>query len=312
MNRRIAFIAMMTALAAAPALAGDYRAPRNAYGAPDFDGLWSMTSLTELERPDEFKTLVVDEKEAAAYEKAHRNKPPSFADNEVGGGESEWWERDTGLAKIRGQYRTSWIVSPADGQVPISPEAKAFYKTRGETRKTHIDNPEDRNLSERCLDPGTPPFINFGNSDFFQVVQTKDQIALVSEYDHDVRIVRMDGGAQHPAPGTRQWRGDSIGRWQGETLVIDTTNFMAPEVDDPKKDPRSDMHIVERMTRISPTEMIYEFVVSNPSVQIQDMRGEMLVHVSNSAIYESTCHEGNYALEHILAGARQQDSKAKP
>jgi hypothetical protein len=310
--RGLYLLPLMIALAGTSALAADYHPPKNAYGAPDFDGMWSTASLTELERPDDLKTLVIGEADAAAFESKHRNKPPAFANDPVGGAESEWWERDVGLARIRGQIRTSWIVSPADGQIPNTPEAQAFYKARSAARKDRFDNPEDRSLGERCLDPGTPPMLNFGISDFFKVVQTRDQIALFSEYDHELRIVRMGQDARHPRADIRQWRGDSIGRWEGETLVIETTNFMPREVDDPKANPMSDMRLVERMTRISPDEMIYEFVLSNPSVQIQDLRGEMLVHTTKAAIYESTCHEGNYALEHILAGARQRDATVKP
>jgi len=304
---------LAVALAAAGAAsAGDYHAPRNGYGAPDFDGMWNTSSLTEMERPDAFKTLVASETEAATFEKAHRSKPPDFGpDDTVGGAESEWWERDVGLARIRGQIRTSWIFSPPDGQYPTRPEAKAFYKARSEARKANFDDPEGRSLSERCIDPVTPPMYNIGQGDFFQAVQTRDQIAFLSEWDHTLRIVRLGKGARHPAPDQRQWRGDSIGWFEGETLVVETTNFMPAEVDDPARDPKADIRLVERMTRISPTDMLYEFVISNPAVQIQDVRGEMLAHVSTKPIYESACHEGNYGLVGILSGARQQELTAK-
>ncbi|HEY0437506.1 MAG TPA: hypothetical protein VGC92_12770, partial [Phenylobacterium sp.] len=242
--------AMVMALMAGQALAGPPR--EAATRRPDFTGLWSTASLTELERPDDFKTLTATEAEAAAYEKAHRGKIPDIGskENPVGGPDSEWWELDVGLARIRGQARTSWIVSPADGQRPFTAAAKAANKARRDTMLTALDGPESRDSDERCLGYGgaAPPLENGGINDNFQIVQTGDQLAIQAEWMHDVRTVRIGPGETHLPASVRVPDGDSIGHWEGETLVIETTNFTPAEVRAPDGDPKADMRVVERLT----------------------------------------------------------------
>src|SRR4051812_25457724 len=162
------------AFAAAP-----YRAPLTWAGVPDLGGMWSNSSLTDVERPDELKSLVVPEKEAAAFEKDHRGKTPKDPEDTVGGNDSEWWETDVGLARIRGQARSSWLVAPASGKLPRSAQAKAARKARHQMRLTNFDNPEARSPDERCLatDSGGPPMFNGGYNDNFQFVQTADHLA---------------------------------------------------------------------------------------------------------------------------------------
>jgi hypothetical protein len=304
-------LALAWLVVAGPASAGEYRAPRTAYGAPSLDGTWSNASLTQLDRPDDFKTLVVPEAEAAAYEKAHRGKPPTIPDDTVGGAESEWWETDVGLARIRGQARTSWIVAPADGQLPFTAAAKAANKARSTRRKTDFDNPESRGLGERCLstEASGPPMLNGGYNDNYLIVQTPDQIAIMTEYMHDLRIVRL-GNVRHPPKEVRVWMGDSIGRWDGDALVIETTNFTAAEVRAPDGDATADMRVVERITRVSPTELHYAFMVQDPKSFVQSWRGEVSFRATGARIFEFACHEGNYSLTHELAGARQQEEAA--
>jgi len=304
---RSAIIFFILGLAGAASAADGYRAPRTPDGVPDLQGLWSNSSLTQLERPDELKSLVPSEADAKAYEKAHIGKPPSDPEDTVGGLQSEWWDWDDGFARIRGQARTSWIVSPADGKVPFTAESKALHKARHQRRKVDFDNPEGRSQDERCLstDAAGPPLQNGGYNDNFQFVQTRDRLAIMAEYMHDVRIVRL-GATQHLAPSLRQRMGDSIGRWEGETLVIETTNFAPEEVEDPKGNPASDQKVVERITRISPTALYYEFSVSNPAVFVQTWKGEMILHPTKGPIYEFACHEGNYAMEGMLRGGQRQ------
>jgi len=293
---------------AASAAAGEYRAPRTASGAPDLSGLWSNNSLTQLERPDDFKSLVVSEQEARTFEQKHRGQPPEIPNDVVGGANSEWWETDTGLARIRGQARSSWIVSPADGQLPFTAQAKAANKARRERRKTDFDNPESRDRGERCLaaEAAGPPMLNGGYDDNFMLVQTTDSVAILAEYMHDVRIVRL-GDAVHPPASVRRLMGDSIGHWEGDTLVIETTNFTRAEVGDDAP-PGADMTVIERLTRISPTELFYEFQVHDPAEFIQPWRGEMVLRATKGPIYEYACHEGNYALPSILSAGRQADA----
>ncbi len=288
------------------------RAPRH----PDFTGLWSSSSLTELERPDDFKTLTVTEAEAAAFEKAHRGKPPAIGDpnNSVGGPDTDWWERDVGLARIGGQIRTSWIVSPADGARPFTPAAKAAQKARRMRQRIELDGPESRDLDERCasLNAAGPPLDNGGVNDNFQFVQTRDHLAIYAEWMHVVRIVRL-ADATHPAPAVRLPMGDSIGHWQGAALVVETTNFRPRDVYGdavpPQVDPAADMRIVERFTRLSAGEILYAFEVTNPAQDTQTWRAEMLLHATRGPIYEYACHEGNYALANMLTGARRLEGK---
>ncbi|HEY8572701.1 hypothetical protein [Phenylobacterium sp.] len=299
---------------ALPAAAADYRAPRTASGAPDLGGDWTNRSLTSLERPKDFKTLVATGEEVAVYETKRRGQPPEAPpDDTVGGLESEWWETDVGLARIRGQARTSWLVSPADGQLPLRAEAVAFFKARRERNKTNYDNPETRSTGERCLstEASGPPLMNGGYNDNYQFVQTGDVLAIHAEYMHDVRVVRI-GATQHLPRQVRVWMGDSIGRWDGETLVIETTNFTPAEVQAPDGDGSADMRVVEKLTRIGPNQLHYYFRVENPKVFAQGWEGEQVFDRLAQPIYEFACHEGNYSLPHILAGGREIDRNPPP
>ena len=292
----------MALLAAAPARA-----------APDLSGLWSNNSLTQLERPDDFKTLVVSEVEAKAYEAKHRGKPPEGdPDDKVGGAESEWWETDIGLLRIRGQIRTSELVSPADGQLPRTAAAKAAGKVRRARRKIDFDNPEARSRSERCVstEAAGPPMLNGGYNDNYQFVQTGDQLAILAEYLSSLRIVRLAPGARHPPPSMRYAMGDSIGHWEGQTLVIETTNFIAAELaaDAP---PGADMTVIERITRTGPDTLHYAFWVHDPTQFTQPWQGELTFQATKGPIYEFACHEGNYALRSMLSAGRQAEDRAR-
>ncbi|MBS0363902.1 MAG: hypothetical protein JSR98_21220 [Proteobacteria bacterium] len=289
--------------------------PRALHQHPDFSGVWTSASLTNMERPDDFKALVATAAEAAKYEAAHRGKPPDVPpedpDHNVGGVESEWWETDVGLARIRGQIRTSWVVAPADGQLPISPAAKAFYKARRDHRKVDFDNPEGREQSERCVetDGAGPPYQNGGYNDNLEMVSTGDRLVMHSEWMSSLRIVRI-GAKDHLPADLRVPGGDSIAHWEGETLVIETTNFLPRDVDDPKGDPKADMKTVERFTRIGPDQLLYGFSVTNPAVFTQTWTGEMLLQRAKKPMYEYACHEGNYGLANMLTGARHVEAEA--
>jgi len=300
------FLGVALAAVSGAACAGG-RAPAK---HPDLSGFWSTASLTQEERDDAFKTLSVSEADAAAYEKKHRGKPPEDPEDTVGGGDSEWWETDVGLARIRGQIRTSWIVSPADGKAPMTAQARAFGKARSARRKVDFDNPESRGRSERCLEHGAqPPLENGGYNDNYQFVQTADALLIYAEWMNSWRVVRI-GDARHLPASVRVPGGDSIGHWDGATLVIETTNFLPRDVDAPNGDAAADMKIVERVTRVSPTELGYVFSITNPARYAQTWMGEVAFHPANGAIYEFACHEGNYGLANMLAGARHLEATA--
>ena len=276
---------------------------------PDLSGLWTNGSLTTLERPKDLKALVVTEAEAAAYEAKWRGKAPPIEDD-VGGADSEWWETDDGLARIRGQARTSWIVAPADGKLPFTAAATDQNAARKTKRKLPLDNPEGRGRTDRCL-PGAaagPPMLNGVYNNNYTFLQTRDALVIQAEYFSDVRIVRLDPGARHPPKSVRRWLGDSIGRWEGATLVIETTNFTALEVDAANGDTGADMMVTERLTRLGPDEIFYAFTVRNPARFVMPWQGEVVMRTTKGPMFEFACHEGNYALRSMLSAGRQADT----
>jgi hypothetical protein len=314
---RTCAIALALLIAASGAGAAGYRAPRAADGHADLGGLWSSTSLTELERPARFKTLTIPDAEALAYE---RRRPEDFSTtdiDEVGGRQSEasFWDLGARLARIGGQARTSWIVEPADGRLPFS-KAGLAQRARHVQAVGDPANPESRPSSERCLVAGWaaagPPMLNSPYANEYQFVQTRDAVAIHMESVHDVRIVRLDTAAHLPA-AMRPWMGDSLGHWEGDTLVVETTNFNpgdAPKVPTPLY-VSTDAKVTERFTRIAPTQMLYEFTVDDPKTYTQPWRAQMLFSASKGPIFEYACHEGNYSLPGILAGARREEAEAK-
>lgn len=277
--------------------------------AADLSGQWTTSTLTDFERPEELKGLVLSPADAAAYERKRRGRAPPIPDDTIGAAESEWWETDAPLARVRGQARSSWIVSPADGQMPFTAAARAANKARREASKTNFDNPEARPPGERCLETAGPPFGNGGYNDGFRIVQTRDAVAIHFEWMNDLRIVRLDD-RRHPPPSLRFAGGASVGWWEGPTLVIETTNFAPASVKAADGDPTRDMRVVERLTRLSASELHYEFFIHNPGRFIQPILGEMVFRATDRPMFEFACHEGNYALGHVLAGGRQADGAA--
>jgi hypothetical protein len=206
-------------LAAAPAPAAPpYHSPRMPWGAPDLEGDWTTFARTPLERPEGVISLSLSDADATALEKKLNQRIIHPADDPFGQGEAEWYP-DVKLARINGQARTSWIVSPADGHVPYKPEARKLYEAT-RARMTHgFDNPEDRPLQEQCL-VGTrgvsgPPMLSALFPTNFQIYQTADTVAILSEVNHDVRIIRLNG--THLPASIRPWMGDSIGHWEKKT-----------------------------------------------------------------------------------------------
>jgi hypothetical protein len=275
--------------------------------APDLEGDWTTSTLTPYARPAAFKSLVATEAEAAAYERKHRGRPPDQPQDAVGGAETDWWETDVGLTRIGGQARTSWIVSPADGRVPFTTEAQASNQARRARAETDFAGPEARPEGERCLASAAPPMISAGANDGFKIVQTPDAVVILVERSTTARIVRLDGSPHGPA-SIRTRNGESIGRWEGATLVIETRNFADATVPPAPGDDRSQLRVTERITRTGPGALHYAFSLSNPSRYVQPVEGEMVFRPSSRPMFEVACHEGNYALRNILAGARVQEA----
>ena len=294
-------------LAAAAAQAGEYRPPRLADGQVDLQGVWSHRNITPLERPEQFKSLVISREEAAQLqakilaksEDLSRPAEPSVY----------FWDR--GIEAIRGEYRSSIVIEPADGRIPGNDHFKARAKAAGAAVLTAFDGPEARPGSERCLAAisAAPPVTVVPASDLRQFVQTRDAIVIASEELHEARVIRMN--AKHAPSSVVSWLGDSIGWWEGETLVIETKYFAPTSAE--RAGPAHiflvgpDTTVTERITRVSADELSYVFTVEDPTYYTQPWRGETRFARSDEPILEYACHEGNYSLAYALMGGRATD-----
>jgi hypothetical protein len=306
-----------TILGAAAALAGAggaaVAAPAVKSGAPsrDLTGVWTNGWYTWLERPKEFKTLVVTPAEAEAFEAPRRALNGDLLDphDELGQATSEFPDQGPGLARIRGEIRSSWITDPPDGKVPWTDAARARVRPHAEPLENY-DNVEERPTDERCLTASGAgaPILNSHDTNLIQIVQTADSVVIVAEKNHDARIVRI-GQAPRPtesSPGFSGWMGVSTGHWEGATLVVETAG-LRPGItklsDSLSLSDRS--RVVERFTRSGPREITYEFEVSDPTLFTRPWRAEMIFRPAEGQLYEVACHEGNYSLPSILSAARQ-------
>jgi hypothetical protein len=315
-------------VSAAPGQPPAYKAPRTAYGTPDLQGIWNNTSLTFLQRTPMFKSLIATDKEEAAMVAMFKKMaggildtapvdpklPAPAAVKEVP--QADFVEMDMHLARIDGQPRSSWLVDPADGKLPFTEEA-AKVRAAADKAPEVFDNPEDRDTQERCLtavgSPEGPPMMNTGFNGNYQFIQTKDYVAILVEMNHDVRIIRLGDRTHQPAV-LQPWLGDSVGWWEGETLVVETTNLNVKGhvnalFGDFPYSPKT--KITERFTRVAKDQILYEFSVDDPLTFTKVWKAQMPMRAAKGPIYEYACHEGNYSLPNILAGARAEE-KAPP
>jgi hypothetical protein len=289
--------------------------PRTPDGQPDFQGSWSTATLTPLERPAQFAGKeFFTEQEAVEY--AKRTLEQVNSDRRDGGAEADlsrnynefWRDRGSSVVVTR---RTSLIVDPPDGKVPpLTPEAQRKRaameagvgepKTVSTSRPQRLPNgPEDMPLRIRCVSRDLP-MIPTPNNNFLQIVQSAGYVAILQEMMHEVRIIPLDRKA-HVDPRIRGYMGDSIGRWEGNTLMIDTTNFIGT---DNFYGADEAMHLTERLTRIDPNTILYQFTVDDPTAFTRPWSGEMSITKTDQPVEEYACHEGNYSMESILSGAR--------
>jgi hypothetical protein len=321
MNQRwflsaIALALLLVLLGPAPA-AGQtkaWTAPRTPDGQPDLQGYWSNATLTPLERPTELAGKpFLTEQEAAAYEKqllqtGNRDRREANAETDVGRAYNEFWfERGN---KVVGTRRTSLIVDPPDGRIPpLMPEAQQRADaTRAYARQHPADGPEDRGLPERCLlwPTAGPPMLPGGYNNNYQIIQSPGYVVILVEMIHDVRIIPLDG-RPHLGSSVRQWMGDSRGHWEGNTLVVDTTDFNGKAR---FRGADEKMHLTERFTRADPDTLLYEFSVDDPTAFTKPWSAQVPMRKSEGPIFEYACHEGNYGMEGILGGARAEEKKA--
>jgi hypothetical protein len=296
--------------------------PRTADGRPDLQGVWDFRTITPMERPVALgtKEFLTDE-EAANFEKdENQRQNRDLIDPEQGGlmyppggvvpYNEFWYDRGN---KVVGSKRTSLIVDPPNGRLPaFTPEGQKRAKLRtDEQRETQLGHPvadtwEDRPLQERCimgLNAG-PPMTPGAYNNNFQLFQTPQYVVILTEMVHDARIVPLDG---RPHGNIRQWKGDSRGHWEGDTLVVDTTNFKR-ETSLPGSS--ANTHLTERFTRTAPDTLLYEFTVDDPTTWTRPWTAAVPMSKTEEPIYEYACHEGNYAMASILAGARAAEKKA--
>ena len=289
-----------------------YHAPRTAFGAPDLQGYWTNASRTGLERQPGTPLTFATRAEEAAFEAGVQADWMRTENAGLGMGVSEW-HPELPMAHIDGRLRTSWIVSPADGRLPWRPGALARYTAMSQAQTAGpSEGPEARTPFDRCLmaglGSGGPPFINPSVAAGKQIVQTAGEVAILTEMNHELRIVRI--GGRHPPGTVRVWMGDSIGRWEGQTLVVETTNFHPQEINRGSFMFSPDAKVTEHFTRVARDELRYLFEVDDPATYTQVWRGEMLFRPERSAIFEYACHEGNYSMEGILRGARLEEAAA--
>ena len=296
------------------ALAAGYKSPRTASGQPDLQGVWTSMSLTELERPPELPTLAVTEAQARAYE-AKQDGTPGIPNDVVGQNEAEWWEIGAKLGRLDGHPVSSWLIDPANGRLPYSPAGLKALRAAQRAMGASFDGPESRPAPERCVTGSSSatgaPMLNGAYSSLIQIVQTAADVVIVAEMNHDARIISLRDAA--PPPAARDWSGLSVGRWEGDTLVVVTTNFHPQAGWRPPSglylSPKA--RVTERFTRTGKDEIRYAFTVEDPSVFTQVWRAEMPIERSPKPMFEYACHEGNYSLGGVLAGARETERAAK-
>ena len=338
--------------AKAPGTGKPWVAPRTPDGTPDLQGNWSNETQTPFERMGKSGPTLTEEQAGALEKRAQLveefrdqpsdpNAPPPpkggeialsppgeqtfveqiavAAGGAVGGYNGFWLDPGNKVVRIDGVPRSSIIVDPADGRLPAMTAAgkQRMAERMAVARKFgEFDGPEVRSLSDRCLtsfgsNAGPPMLPNYFYNNNYSIVQTKDYVMIMTEMVHDARIIRL-GAAEHLPSQVRPWFGDSIGRWEGETLVVETTNIHPTQLAQtsplwPYRGASDQLKVTERFTRTSPDVMLYKFTVEDPSTFTASYSGELPFNRIDEMIHEYACSEGNYALPGMLAGAREQE-----
>lgn len=321
------FIAVAAAMSAQSLAQSEYQVPRLPDGTPDLQGVWKNATVTPLTRPSELGTRqAYTPEEAYALERAaqleveednqpldpNRPPPPATALPPVGNYDLFWTDRGMTIPDIYGELRTSIVIDPPDGQIPSYTEE--FLQARAAARLTGpdaSDGPEGRGVGERCLlsfgSSSGPPMLPVMYNSHYQIVQSPGYVVILVEMVHDARIIKLADEHDDVAPALQKWMGDSIGRWEGDTLVVETRHF------NPQQNFRGaseNLTVTEHFTRVSEDKIIYRFTVDDPSTFTSSWTGELPLSGAEDMIYEYACHEGNYALPGTLAGARVAERDA--
>jgi len=300
-----------------------YRVPRTADGFPDLQGTWTNNTITPLTRPAEFQDLVLSRDQAIALERqvaeyTEQQDQPSDPDraaptkSQIDLADSYnnfWFDDGTQVAVYNGEYRSSLLVEPVDGRLPDYTEqatARIENSRRERTRLGAFAGPESRPLPERCLlsfgSSSGPPMLPILYNNHYQIVQSPGYVMILVEMVHDVRIIRVDS---EPLPNVfSPWLGDSIGRWEGDTLIVETTGFNSNQQ---FRNSSENMKVIESFTRVAEDTINYSFTVQDPETFVADFSGEIPMKLTDDRLYEYACHEGNYSLPGVLAGARKDE-----
>ncbi|HEX4711932.1 hypothetical protein [Phenylobacterium sp.] len=320
----------------ASAAAAKWSPPRAADGRPDLSGVWSNASVTKLTRPPGQTRLSLSEAEAKAMAASNplvrrldADTAPSDAEEgapaaggDPGGYNSFWLDPGRTFGQVKGEYRTSWIVDPANGQLPLSDAGRKLV-ARAAVHAREADTPTGPDSLEpwdRCLissrGSGGPGMLNNIYNSNYQIVQTPGSVAFVVEMIHDARIVplfhdKAAAQAAHGPAALHPWLGDSTGWWEGDTLVVETVNVNAEQgrAGPLYLSPRG--RVTERFSRVAPGQIFYAFEVEDPVYYSQPWRAEMSLNASKDPLFEYACHEGNYALPDILRGVRAAEGARK-
>jgi len=340
-------VSRLVPAAAQSAKAADkkYSPPRMPDGHPDLQGTYDLATITPMERARGSKLVLTSEEalkletsRAAQRERGdqpidpNRTAPPKGGDGSpgpygnVGGYNSGWLDPGSTFTVVNGEKRASLVIDPPDGRLPPRTPQGTQRMTEYGARPTSdaqessdpglekepgaYDDPERRPLGERCIlgfgsTSGPPALPDYFYNNLHQIVQTPDSIMILTEMVHDARTVRMN--AQHLPKQFRFWLGDSVGHWEGDTLVVDTTNF-----NDKTRfyGSTEDLHVIERFTRVDDRTLVYRFTIDDPATWTKPWTGEYAWPATKQHIYEYACHEANYALTDILKGARLRDKDA--
>jgi hypothetical protein len=314
-DARILAAAVFWAFSVVPTLVSGQRSGQD---RPDFEGIWNSATVTPLERPPELKNkLFFTPEEAAQWERqaALRNQEPTpeQAARQKGTGTYNAFYREWGTRTVR-TLRTSIVTDPPDGRIPALTPAAAEIKRHRLERLKKFEHPEDLGLQDRCLAFLTsgPPLLPYSYNSNYQIVQTNDAVVIHAEMIHETRVIHLDGRPHLPAT-IRLWTGDSIGHWEGDTLVVDTTNFndAGGFYGDAGGNFGWDrnLHMVERFRLLDADTLLYQFDIDNPTAFTRPWKGELTMTRGTGNIYEFACHEGNYSMVNILRGYRATEGK---
>lgn len=301
-------------LAAMAANAEAQGVQRTAEGHPDFQGLWINNTATPLDRPAEAKgRAAFTEQEALDYQQRYQlDRTVAISRNKSfeleAAGDLDTYEP----GELLPGRRTSMIIDPPDGRVPpLTAEAAQRFAARNRHLEEHYaENPEDLRPAERCLivaNTYVPPLMPSFYNNTLQIVQTRDAVLFLSEQIHDARVVSLTRTTHLPA-GIQQWAGDSIGRWEGDTLIVDTTNF-SPRTT--FRGSGTGLHLIERLTLKDARTLRYEFTVDDPASFTRPWTASSEITRTDGPMYEYACHEANYSMGYILSGARYQERNAR-